>query len=249
MSQNLTPEYLQQEYTVNGRSDRDIAQEHDTYANAVRRLRLKHGIPSRNKAEAQELALQKGRHNHPTRGKHRDEKSRQNISEGVADAWERKDEVKRLEHSERAKRQWDKMGEAERDAMRRQAAQAVRETVVNGTKLEQFLLSELSKDNEVVFHHMEGEFQTDLYLPNKKVAIEILGISHFEPIWGEEYLEKRRWIDKEKAEIFLNCGITFIQVKNTVKNLSEKKKRSLLVSIQETLEKGGECRLIELEAK
>jgi hypothetical protein len=63
----LSKELLEYEYVINKKSTYQIAEEHNTYANMVRRLLLKYGISLRSKAEAQSIAIKNSRHAHPTK--------------------------------------------------------------------------------------------------------------------------------------------------------------------------------------
>ena len=250
----LSPEVLQQEYLTKGRSDRDIASEYGTYPNAVRRLRLRYGIPSRDKEEAQKLALKSGRHPHPTKGSKRNAGTKEKISDAVADAWAKKSDEERTQHAQRAKLQWDEMGEYEKEAMRQKAAVAVREAAEFGSKLERFLHESLLQHNYEVHYHKEDllpseKLHVDLYLPKPKVAIEVDGIAHFEPIWGEEYLAKRQAADLEKTGLILSLGLIFIRIKQTKKSMSDKRMRDVLTDILKVLDEGGESRLVEIEVK
>ena len=57
------------EYEQNHKSFQQIAKDHSTYANKVRRDAKKFQIKIRDKSEAQKNALQTGAHIHPTKGK------------------------------------------------------------------------------------------------------------------------------------------------------------------------------------
>jgi very-short-patch-repair endonuclease len=253
MSIELTQEYLHREYTLNGRSDRDIAQSHNTYPNAIARLRHRYGIASRDKSMAQKLALEQGRHSHPTKGRSRSEGERLQISEGVARAWEVKSNEDRQEHIAKAKRQWDAMSEGDKEVMRAKAAVAVREAAEHGSKLERFLLEELAARGHRVEYHKDDllsneKLHVDLYLPTIRVAIEVDGIAHFEPIWGPEYLEKRQAADKEKTGLILGLGLVIIRVKHVARSLSAKRKRELLAQLLKVLnEKPTEPKVLEIE--
>jgi len=78
--------YLLCEYLKKERSTYDIAAEHRSYANLVRRALLHHDIPVRNKSEAQQAAWKAGRNTHPTEGRTRSPEERHKIGEGVSRA-------------------------------------------------------------------------------------------------------------------------------------------------------------------
>lgn len=62
-------EFLQAEYLDKGRSTHEIAGELGTYANRIVRALRYHGLPTRDRSDAQKAALKSGRHAHPTKGK------------------------------------------------------------------------------------------------------------------------------------------------------------------------------------
>jgi hypothetical protein len=77
------PEYYGREYVRNERSTYDIADEHGTYANKIRREILRCGYFLRDKSEAQVVALRHGRQTHPTRGLSRPIEVRRKISQSL----------------------------------------------------------------------------------------------------------------------------------------------------------------------
>lgn len=78
-----TRDYYQREYLENERSLHDIAEEHRTHANVIRREILGFGIQTRNRSEAQKVALKTGRHIHPTKGMPRPPEVKLKISTSV----------------------------------------------------------------------------------------------------------------------------------------------------------------------
>jgi hypothetical protein len=61
-------DYYRREYDEKERSTHDIAEEHETYPNKIRRELISLGFRPRSKSEAQSAALRHGRHPHPTKG-------------------------------------------------------------------------------------------------------------------------------------------------------------------------------------
>lgn len=78
--------YYQVEYVDKQRSIHDIAKEHKTYPNKIRREILDSGYVLRDKSEAQKAALKSGRHKHPTKGKERPLETRLKIAASVTEA-------------------------------------------------------------------------------------------------------------------------------------------------------------------
>lgn len=251
--------YLHTEYVENNKSIGKIAEQCDTYPNAIRRELIAYGIPVRDKKEAQKAALDSGRHKHPTKGKKRPESTKEKIGNSVAKNWKTLTDAERLERSLISKKQWENMPETEKEYFRKKAAQSVRYASEHGSKLEQYLNVELKSKGYKVQFHKEGlipneKLQIDLYLPQLKTAIEIDGPTHFFPIWGEEKLLKKQQEDREKNGLLITNGFIVIRVKIVTKNTSKVFHRKTLEKILDALtfiEQGNilnvEDRLIEIE--
>lgn len=223
---------IQTLYNTHSLSYPEIAKMAGTYPNKIRRIAKASGIESRTKSSAQKLALDSGRHTHPTKGKKHSEKSKLQISESMATSWEGLSTQERDRRSKMAKDQWESMSIEEQEEFRRLASNAVREAAKNGSKLEHYLMAELiGLGYRVEFHkeHMvkNDRLQVDLYLPKLNTAIEVDGPSHFKPIWGNEVLQRNRKADAQKDGLLLGMGMCVIRIRQT-KGLSEKYKRDLL---------------------
>ena len=68
---NKHKEYIIEQYVDEEKSTYEIAQELKTYPNKIRRALNTLGVPLRDKSAAQTVAINSGRHEHPTRGKKR----------------------------------------------------------------------------------------------------------------------------------------------------------------------------------
>jgi very-short-patch-repair endonuclease len=258
MLNTISRQYLVNEYINKHRSTYDIAKECKTYANRIRRLLIEYKIPLRDKSQAQSVAIQSGRHKHPTKGNKRTEAVRIKISEGVAKAWRSIDEVEKQKRVKFAQEQWTNMSEEDREQLRKLAAEAVRKAAEEGSKLEKYLLVELKRHGyNVIFHKANmlsnERLQVDLYLPELRTAIEIDGPSHFLPIWGETNLAKHLVADNTKTGLLLAAGYVLIRIKNLSKNVSKIQYRNLLTNLLQRLESikkqfpEESCRLIEVE--
>ena len=73
---NKYKEYIIEQYTNEKRSTYEIAQDLKTYPNKIRRTLNTLGVPLRDKSMAQTVAIESGRHEHPTKGKKRTEGAR-----------------------------------------------------------------------------------------------------------------------------------------------------------------------------
>ena len=77
---NNQEDFVVDQYTKELKSTYEIAQELNTYPNKIRRILIKRGVELRDKGKAQSVAIQSGRHSHPTKGKKRSEADKIKIS-------------------------------------------------------------------------------------------------------------------------------------------------------------------------
>jgi very-short-patch-repair endonuclease len=202
-----------------GKSTYEIAKTFGTYANKIRRILIKHGIEMKSKSEAQKNAINKGVSNTPTKGKKRSYDDRIKISEGLRRMWKNMDEETYNKYVERGRERWDQMSEAEKKEMHESAMQSIRVAGVEGSKLEKFLVRELTKNGHVVEFHKKNlianqNLEIDMYIPAFKTIIEIDGPSHFLPIWGEDKLQKQIKADSTKTGLILSKGFVIIRIKS-----------------------------------
>ena len=239
---NKYKEYIIEQYTIQNKSTYEIAQELKTYPNKIRRALNTLGVPLRDKSAAQTVAINSGRHEHPTRGKKRTEAEKVAISNGMASYWDEMEDDERKRRSELSKKQWAEMSDADKANLRQLAAKAVRKASKEGSKIEKFIHEGLTKAGYEVIFHKRGlvandKLEVDLFVPSLKTAIEIDGPAHFLPIWGEESLQRNIRSDAQKAGLLINRGFVILRVKNIIRNLSQKNMRDTLNGIIVELEK------------
>jgi len=218
-------------YSFKGQSFADIALSYDTYANKIRRDAIRFNIKIRDKSEAQKNALKTGKHSHPTKGKERSQNTKQKIGLGVLTSWENLDKKTILERKLKAKENWENLDQNTKDNILRSANQAVRVTSKTGSKLEKYLQQKLLSDGYKVEFHKEQvlvntKLQIDLFVPSINLAIEVDGPSHFEPVWGEQSLNRNKNYDSKKEGLILGRGWNLVRIVQT-KDYSET--RALLV--------------------
>lgn len=251
-------EFIVDQYVNHKKSTYEIAQEIGTYPNRVRRTLKTLGVELRDRSKAQTIAIESGRHEHPTKGKKRTEAERIAISNGMSSFWDQMADKERRRRSSLSKKQWEKMSEADKANLRKLAAEAVRKASKEGSKIEKFIYEGLTKAGRQVIFHRKGflsndRLEVDLFLPALKMAIEIDGPAHFLPIWGEANLQKHIRADAEKAGLLLSSGFVILRVKNVIRNLSSKNMRDALASVMNEVEKvekkfpPKDKRLIEIE--
>jgi hypothetical protein len=229
-------------YQQEGWSIQLIADEYDTYKNKIRRALLAQGVSLRSHSEAQKLALETGRADHPTEGRERTQDEKVRISDGMAAFWEEMSEEEFNRRSDAAKVQWANMTEEQREALQKASHEAIRMSSIEGSKLEKSLEKGLTNAGFVVEYHREGlipnqRLQIDLFAPEVGTAIEIDGPSHFLPIWGDEALQKTIKADLEKSGLLINAGFVIVRVEHMHKNVSAKLMRDVNTKVIAALEK------------
>jgi very-short-patch-repair endonuclease len=220
-------QYLYEEYIQKQKSTCEIAEELGTYPNKIRRTLLYHKIPLRDSKKALKIALQKGRHPHPTKGTTRPQDVKNRIGEGRSDTWKTVSPKERERLSKIGKDNWEKRPEKERHKMHELAQEKLREAAKQGSKLEKYLLLVLQKAGHNANLHGKyfivcEKMHLDIVLTDKKVAVEIDGPTHFSAIFGDEYeLERVQEADRRKNNLLLQSGFSVVRVKNLAKNISE----------------------------
>ena len=251
----LTYDFLHKNYVEMEKSTYEIAEISKTYPNKIRRALVSFGIPLRDKSEAQSKALATGRTSHPTKGKKLEEKTKNKISDSMANCWEEMDKKERERRSIISKKNWEAMPLSKIEYMQKKAAEGVREAAESGSKLEKFLINGIRKNKFRVDFHKERfvideKQHIDMYVPELNTAIEVDGTTHFKPIWGEEKYEKQVKSDSKKTGFILNAGMKLIRIKNANGNNSNYYMRTMLKKVVETLElikQGTKDGLFELE--
>ena len=248
-------DYLIKAYSVEGKSTYQIAESMGVHPKKVQRALVKLGVPRRSYGEAQANALKNGAAVHPTKGKTFDKDRRERMSDLMAKYWDSMSEEEKLRRAHIGKIKWEEKSDSEKEAMSAAAAEACRVAAKEGSKLEKYLRSALADSGYAVEFHKtnltkDDRLEVDLYIPSLKLAIEIDGISHFEPVWGEERLRKHQASDTKKVSMLLSEGYNILRVKQLTKTLSDKKKRETLKAILNVLPKFSltTSELIEIEA-
>jgi len=233
--------FIETLYHSKNMSWNEIASLVGTYGNKIRRDAKLLGIKSRTKSEAQSVAIQEGRHPHPTKDKGHSETTKIKISDAMAESWENLTEDQLEERSKIGKELWDKKTPKEIEEFRKAAGEGVRKAAKEGSKLEHFLLDNLIAAGYRVEHHKEQfikneRLQVDLLLPELNIAIEVDGPSHFKPVWGYDALQRNIRADKEKTGLLIGRGLVLIRVRQT-KSLSDKYLRDILSDVLDTIRK------------
>ena len=243
--QNLTDTqkkaYLKKSYYDKNMSWIAISKELSTYPNKVRREAKRLGIDSRDKSQAQKVALEQGRSEHPTEGTNRSEETRIKISDGQGKVWDNLSDKERAKRSKLGRESWDKKTDAQKKDIIAKGSDAIRRASREGSKLEKFILNELTKRKYKVQFHREQwlknqNLETDLFIEDLRTVIEVDGPSHFEPVWGEENLIKNQRSDLEKTGLVLEQGLVLIRIKQT-KRISNRYMRTVLNELLEVIDR------------
>ena len=230
---NKHKEYIIDQYVNEKKSTYEIALDLKTYPNKIRRTLTPLGVPLRDKSAAQTVAINSGRHEHPTRGKKRTESEKVAISNGMSNYWDEMDDKERQRRSELSKKQWAEMPEYEKANLRKLAAEAVRKASKEGSKIEKFIFEGLTKAGYEAIFHKKG------LVPNDKLEVESL--------------QKHIRADAEKAGLLIARGYAILRVKNVIRNLSAKNMRDALEGVITAVKKVEKKfppqskRLIEIE--
>ena len=135
-----------------------------------------------------------------------------------------------------AQTRWYSMPEEQRAEITALAIEAVRKAGKEGSKMEKFLLEELTNlGYRVEFHKKDlipnEKLEIDLYIPALKTIIEIDGPSHFLPIWGEEKLQKQIKADDQKTGLVLSKGFVVLRIKNILDHVTLAAKNKMITSV------------------
>ena len=149
-------EYIIDQYVNQKKSTYEIAQDIGTYPNKIRRTLNTLGVDLRDRSSAQTVAIETGRHEHPTRGKKRTEAEKIASSNGMSHFWDNMEETERERRSKISKEQWASMSEEDKANLRRLAAEAVRKASKEGSKIEKFICEGLTGAGYDVIFHKKG---------------------------------------------------------------------------------------------
>lgn len=232
--------FLLKYYENSKKSFKDIADMCGTYSNKLRRDAIKFNIKIRDKSEAQRNALKTGKAPHPTKGKQRSEDTKNKIGMSVLNSWENMDDKTLEKRKKKAKQNWENLSQDDKDNILKKANDAVRETSRVGSKLEKYLLQRLLEDGYHVDFHKEQslvntKLQIDLFIPKMRVAIEVDGPSHFEPVWGNDALDRNKKYDDKKTGLILGKGLVLIRIKYS-KDFSKSRGELIYRDLSDTLE-------------
>lgn len=210
------------------------------------RFMKKNGITSRDKADAQKNYLKD--HEHQMSGKKHSATTKQKISKGLGEFWDKlsdddKEELKR-KIGGAWRRKWQQMSDNDRRFMMESLSTKAKETQGQGSRLERFIAEELRKrgytvEERSVNYTAGRQFEVDIALPKERIALEIDGPTHFLPIHGEEHLAQQQERDARKDELILGMGYNMVRIRDNNGPLSRVRIDRIEQAIKEIKEYGG----------
>jgi very-short-patch-repair endonuclease len=232
MKDEAKKDFIETAYHGKNMSYPEIAKLVGTYPNKIRRDAQRLGVSTRTASEAQALALKTGKHKHPTKGKKRSEETKLKISETRAEKWNNISDKERKRLSKLHKERWENMSDSKKKEIQAAAHAAIRQSAIEGSKLEKYLHQELIAEGYRVDLHREyslpnARLQIDLFMPELNIAIEVDGPTHHEPIWGDDEYKQTKKADNQKTGLILGQGLVLVRVNHT-KALSQSYKRKVL---------------------
>lgn len=215
-------------YQEEGLSMRQVATKMGVPLATLSRFMKKHGISSRDKAEAQKNYLKD--HEHQMQGKKHSDSTKQKISKGLGEFWDKLSEEDKEELKKKIgsawRRKWQQMSDVDRRSMMESLSNKAKETQGNGSRLERFVAEELRQRGYTVeersTHYTAGkQFEVDIALPKERIAIEIDGPTHFLPIHGEDHLKEQQERDARKDELITSAGMNMLRIRDNNGPLSK----------------------------
>jgi len=156
-------------------------------------------------------------------GRERTEKERLEISKGIQKHWDSLDEdeqqLKRERMSERARAKWEWMSDEEKQESITRMHKANREKAGLGSKNENAVAEIISNagfsvSQRTTEYSPRRAFEIDIAIPSERVAIEWDGAAHYEPIYGDEALQKTMEKDDRKNKALLSHGWKVIRCRD-----------------------------------
>jgi hypothetical protein len=214
----LTKEKLEKDYYTDKKTCSEIARKYKTYPNKILRMAKQFGIELRTPSETQQHLLESGAVKHPTEGTTRSQKTKEKIGDSQSAVWENLNDEDREVRAQIGRESYDLLTDKEKREMHEKAHKGLMIAAREGSRLEKYILNGLISHGYRVEYHKQHLLahellELDLFLPVEGIAIEIDGISHFEPIWGEEKLEKQKIADMKKGNLLMSQGKILIRIK------------------------------------
>lgn len=241
----------------NGESTHQIAKDLGTNPTRIQRILIKQGVERRSKSDAQKVALENGVSVHPTQGRKRTEKEKEKISKGAVEFWDNADQKIKEKRSKTSKENWKNIPKSKKQEMLSKAISSIQKAAKEGSKLEKHIhrilteLQYLFEPHKKMFMAASKNLEVDIYIPSIKTIIEIDGLSHFEPIWGEDRLQKQIEFDTQKEGLIRSKGYNLVRIENLGNSFAiarlNKLKEELKRVLEEVSNLTGDYKVIKYE--
>lgn len=238
-------EWLEKEFTENQRSAFDIAKELGCFPTQVRRWIKKYGIEGRNRSEARKLHIEQ--FGHHMEGKVRTEEEKKAISLGLQASWEEMSEGEQKERREKASKvahsNWAALDDEEKKVMLSKMHKGNKKAAKGGSKNENAVAEMLKARGHKVYQRTTEftpacTYEIDIALPSLSIAIEIDGPTHFDPVYGEENLDRVQAKDDKKDVMLRGCGWTVVRCRDYSTSPSQAICRRIVEQIEEGIKNG-----------
>ena len=233
--QELEKRYLEEKLTAS-----EIARLYNTYTNKIVRALKFLQIEIRDRSECQKELLRTGKAKHPTLGKKLSDKTKAKISEASHNSWINKSEDEMEAFRQLKRDAWNNRSADEVEEFNKRSINAISEASRAGSKAEIKLIEELTNAGYAPMHHhrpLEKEkLEVDILIPDKRIAIEIDGPSHYKPIWGDINFDRTRKADIEKNGILATNGFCMIRIKNLVNTVTQHMYKKTCASLIQVIE-------------
>lgn len=161
-------------------------------------------------------------------------------------------EEKKAGFRQKQKENYAKLSKEQKEAFHKQGMDSVRKAGKVGSKLEIYLSENLTEAGYPCIMHvtqalMNEDLHLDIFIPSKKLVIEVDGPFHYKKIWDDRVLNSKQKSDQQKDYLVLGSGLSMIRVK-TGKRFSPYHGRMILeklISQIESLEKTPKVYYVE----
>lgn len=241
MEQNYA-EYLDQKYNKEELSYHEIGRLLNKHPTQIMRDCKKLGFKTRNKSDAVKVRQKKGIYKTPTEGKHLSEKTKAKISESINEHYKNISDEERDILSKTGKASWAKRDKENQQQFRQKAVEGRLKAAKEGSKQELFVIETLKDAGYRPIHQKvlifgAYKYKIDIMLVDVNVCIEVDGPSHFQPIWGQEKLEKTIASDNIKNGNLISQKFHVIRLRYKSSRFSHEVKENIKKELLESIEK------------
>lgn len=154
--------------------------------------------------------------NHPTKGRHRTEDEKIKMGAALSKGWKDTSDARKDQIEKQKKRIAKNPGQMKEMSVK--GSEGLRKAAKNGSRLEHYLREKLAENGFVSIQHRDKvlpneRFEFDLFIREMGIIIEVDGPTHFEPVFGDESLNKSLSRDQLKTKLAIEQGYKMVRVK------------------------------------